>query len=552
VNVWLRVEYINAGGAWVGVTREWLQYGFGRGYNMPPTAPYVAGGANPACPTYPALPAGQCYNPVSPAILILQQLQQGDAPATAYEGTGNNANGTNRNWIPINFYDAREGEPRDNQNARTTNFTGTNNTTVYTPCSANGVMNTVELDAGNLWLWLQKSGPYSGGSGALVSTTDQNGTNENGYIVYFSDHRGMIPDPFSTGAALYNKMTGMSALEDTINSSTTTGAADNALEPLSYYTFSPEDLNADGNLDNYGEKNLGAGFGLTGANTSRPYYPIPAGAANVQNPTGQVNCSQDSQNNAGVNTISLTGTGSPQDNMVTGPRHSLRLVDGGMSAGAVSYLPHPISPALYGNGFTIASEEPVYVLGDYNSGVADPFFPSLGANANTPHSAAAIIADSVTLLSDPPSAANLPTANTGWTDYNSFLYPGDVNQRPSNTSYYRVAIAAGKSVPFPLPGWAAAIPIRDFGTDGGMHNFLRYLENRGANNAQVNYVGSLISMYYSQYNTGTFKCCTVVYGAPLRNYFFDTQFLNPNNLPPGTPDFEDIVSLSYHQSFVPQ
>jgi hypothetical protein len=85
-----------------------------------------------------------------------------------------------------------------------------------------------------------------------------------------------------------------------------------------------------------------------------------------------------------------------------------------------------------------------------------------------------------------------------------------------------------------------------------MHNFLRYLEDRGNNGAVVNYLGSQISMYYSQYATGTFKCCTVVYAPPLRNYFFDSQFLNPSNLPPGTPMFQDIVSLSYHQSFTPQ
>ena len=115
-----------------------------------------------------------------------------------------------------------------------------------------------------------------------------------------------------------------------------------------------------------------------------------------------------------------------------------------------------------------------------------------------------------------------------------------------------MAIAAGKSIPFPLPGWANAAGLRDFGTDGGMHNFLRYLENRGANGATVNYAGSLISMYYSQYATGIFKCCNSVYGAPNRNYFFDTQFLNPNNLPPGTPMFQDVVSLSYHQNFTPQ
>jgi len=202
------------------------------------------------------------------------------------------------------------------------------------------------------------------------------------------------------------------------------------------------------------------------------------------------------------------------------------------------------------------------VYGDYNSGSADPFWPS-GANPATPHSAAAIIADAVTLLSNPPSGITAPSTNTGWTDHESFQYPGQAVKvtgppafpgRQGNTSYYRMAIAAGKSVPFPDPSWAVAAGMKDFGTDGGMHNFLRYLEDRSddGNGATVNYVGSLISMYYSQYATGVFKCCNSVYGAPTRNYFFDTQFLNPNNLPPGTPMVQDVVSLSYHQTFTPQ
>jgi hypothetical protein len=58
--------------------------------------------------------------------------------------------------------------------------------------------------------------------------------------------------------------------------------------------------------------------------------------------------------------------------------------------------------------------------------------------------------------------------------------------------------------------------------------------------------------YYSEYDTGTFKCCTTVYGAPGRDYHFDVLFLNPANLPPGTPMFQDIVNLSYQQSFKPQ
>jgi Tfp pilus assembly protein PilX len=562
-HVWLRVEYCPAssatscgiGGPWVGITTQWLGYGFGRGYNTPPTMPYVAGGAN-ACSLYPNFPTGQCYNPISPAILILQQLNQGVATASAVENDTTDSGGTAANWIPINFYDSREGEPRD-VNTRPSNTTSTKNTTVYTPCSPIGVMNAVEIDVGNLWHWLQGVAPYTGGSGTLV-----NSANFNGYILYFSDRRGMLPDPNPTGSGVYNKLTGFSGLEDTINGSSATGVPDGKLEPATYYSYSPEDVNGDGYFDNYGEKNLAAGFGLTGAYTSTPYFPIPANAATVS--ANQVNCNSYTLTAGGaIETYpTATGTagatvyaGNPQNNVVYGPRHALRLVDGGMSAAGVSYLPQPLGGATSGNGFTVASEEPVYVWGDYNTGAADPLWPA-GGTTTAPHSAASIIADSVTLLSNPPSTITAPTAKVGWTDVESFLQPGVAGNRPGNNSYYRMAIAAGKSVPFFEPAWATSDGLKDFGTDGGMHNFLRYLEDRsdGINGGggTVNYAGSLISMYYSQYLTGVFKCCNTVYGAPVRNYFFDTQFLNPTQLPPGTPMFQDVVSLSYHQNFTPQ
>ncbi len=552
-NVWLRVEYQNSAGTWVGVTRQWLAYGFGRGYNMPPTAPW--GGT--ACPNFPTFPASgtQCSNPISPAILILQQLNPNDnTVASAYTTSGTSGT-TEYNWIPINFYDAREGEPRDNQTARSSNTTTTKSTSVYTPCSPIGVMNVVELDVGNLWLWLQGASPYAAGSGSSVSTASNS---QSGYILYFSDRRGMMPDSNPPAASLYNNITGASQLEDTVNAASSTGTPDGVLEPATYYSYSPEDVDTDGYFDVQGEKNLAAGFGLTGTYTSTPYYPIPAQSTTAS--ANQVNCSVYTVNSSGSagtypygfgsTTIASAPTGNPQNNIVTGPRHALRLVDGGMNpTSATSYLPHPISPATTGNGFTVASEEPVYVLGDYNTGSTDPEWPS-GGTPTTPHSAASIIADAVTLLSDPPTGST-PAAGgnaTGWTDVQSFLQPGNVSNRQASESYYRMAIAAGKSIPFPQPSWANAIPVKDFGTDGGMHNFLRYLESM----TTVNYAGSMISMYYSQYATGVFKCCTVVYGAPTRNYFFDTQFLNPANLPPGTPSFQDVVSLGFHQNFTPQ
>ena len=47
-------------------------------------------------------------------------------------------------------------------------------------------MNAVELDVGNLAKWLGKAS--IGTSGGNV-----NYTNYHGYVLYFSDHRGMLP-----------------------------------------------------------------------------------------------------------------------------------------------------------------------------------------------------------------------------------------------------------------------------------------------------------------------------------------------------------------------
>jgi len=544
---WLRVEYCPTTAAscgtsptsWVGVTTQWLSYGFGRNYNQPPTHPYNKSIATaPLCQNYASLPLAQCQNGISPAILILQQLQQ----LTATSGAMGSA--TSYNWLPINFYDAREGEPRD---ARPSGDPGTT-------CSPVGIMNAVELDTGNLWLWLQGSGPFSGGSGKLV-----NASAYNGYILYFADHRGMLPDLYPL-TAFNNGFSGMSGLNDVVNGGSNVGVPDGKLEPITYYAtnpptipvgYSPEDTAVKGvtvnggNVDRWGETYLGAGFGTPSGNMALPYYIYGSVTASAVQCLGY---------KSGTFTpSSAPAVASAEWNMVTGPRHVLRLVDGGMDGAGNSYVPPTNGTlAVNGNGFTLASEEPVYVWGDYNTGAADPFWPSENT-LTTPHSAASIIADAVTLLSNPPAGnttQNKSSApNIGWTDYESFAAPANINSRPGNDSYYRMAIIAGKSIPFPNPSWSTEV---DFGTDGGMHNFLRYLENRGAGSATVNYAGSMVSMYYSQYATGNFKCCTSVYGAPQRNYFFDTEFLNPSNLPPGTPMFQDVVSLGFHQSFTPQ
>jgi hypothetical protein len=503
------------------VTQEWLKLGFSRIFNNPPTTP----GSNAVDPN---------------AILILQQLRP-----TLGAASGHGA-GTSGNFYPINFYDTREGEMRDTNVPNVTPSSGNPGyPNTYSSCSVNGIMNAVELDVGNLAKWLK--GTIAG------SGTSVNYTAENGYVLYYSDHRGMLPSTHTSngGQTPAGIVNGESGLEDVVNSglnltASPATAPDGVLESTTYYTYSPEDVDQNGFLDNWGEKNIGYGFGIN-TNTAplNSYKRISVAAVGTVNST---DCASYNQSTGALLTNAKDQMG--MANPVSGARHVLKLVDGGMSAAGVSYL--PVMPAGSGctqsaanptgcGGFTIASENPVYVAGNYNSSAADPFWGTANAvtPTQTPHSAASIIADSVSLLS-----------NT-WSDMGSLMFPtAPGNRAPGADAYYRTAIAGGKNIPFPSPGWANTAGINDFGTDGGLHNFLRYLESWGGNT--LHYNGSLVSMYYSEYNTGTFKCCTTVYSPPGRNYYFDVLFLNPTNLPPATPEFQDVVNLSYHQNFTPQ
>ena len=184
-------------------------------------------------------------------------------------------------------------------------------------------------------------------------------------------------------------------------------------------------------------------------------------------------------------------------------------------------------------GLTIASENPVYVEGNWNA---------TSATWTAAHAATSIIADAVTMLS------------ANWDDSDSFSSPYNAGGRPrSADTFYRVAIVAGKGRIFPLPSGAGAT----FGTDGGAHSFLRFLEGDSAGGAnRINYRGSLVTFFYNRQAVGPFKCCGdtsagIVYSVPVRAYSFDTDFLNPTLLPPLTPVFRDINTLGFSEETRP-
>jgi hypothetical protein len=96
-----------------------------------------------------------------------------------------------------------------------------------------------------------------------------------------------------------------------------------------------------------------------------------------------------------------------------------------------------------------------------------------------------------------------------------------------------------------------------FGTDGGVHNFLRMLEGNTGVPAQINYRGSLATLTFSRQGVGTFKCCSgtastgIVYHVPTRAFSFDTDFTNPALLPPNTPVFRDMNAVGFSQELRP-
>jgi hypothetical protein len=180
---------------------------------------------------------------------------------------------------------------------------------------------------------------------------------------------------------------------------------------------------------------------------------------------------------------------------------------------------------------TIATENPAYLQGDFNAN-------SAGNGFSDPSVAASVAADAFTLLSNQ------------WHDLNTFNSPFNTGGRQANTAWYRLGVVAGKSVSFPIPSWdtTALDGSQDFGTDGGVHNFMRYLESWGGT---LNYTGSIVSLYYNRQAIGLFNSGGNNYSPPNRGYSFDTNFLNPLLLPPRTPMFRDVNTTGFTQLLLP-
>jgi hypothetical protein len=257
---------------------------------------------------------------------------------------------------------------------------------------------------------------------------------------------------------------------------------------------------------------------------------------------------------------------------------------------AVAVRTNALGRSLYGFAFsggarlpgalTIASDQAVYVQGDYNNpssypggiappattipnpdpldmGALDPLFPRTAA-ANPPSKEkrpAAIMGDSAVILSNNCSDANfkldclrdftagsatIPAPAKGTTAANA--------QMPVATpTVVRAAILSGTEATN-----LGAAPVENA---SGLNNHIGFRENW--NGITFKYRGSLVSKGIPSEFNGTFRAgclfagCynTTYFFPPFRDFGFDTDFNNVDGLPPLTPNVNLLIQRVYKRDY---
>jgi len=445
---------------------------------------------------------------------------------------------TGATWVPQPFdfwpnvlFDTREGYNREQPP------TGTYTVGAATPSYANtvtlgGVMNYIELDVNNLAKW------FSGTLGSSGPLTQDPNVAPNNFVVYISDRRSnyVLPGAF-TGtwppASPSGNETGEYGNGDFVNSGTAAGCPNGTLD-------TGEDLDGTGVLYTYGAvtfpRTATTGLSMVDGTNTLNYVAdtlftggAPGSLTAPGNTLFAVTPDPLCPTTNGGYPYPRSFVKIPDEARENPPslfRRAVKLVNG-------KSIPLPACPGGASCGLTIAMENPAYLQGDYNAN-------SAGNGFADPSVAASVVADAFTLLSD------------DWNDFNTFNAPFNTNGRQSNTAndYFRLGVVAGKGLSFPIPGWDSTTidGSQDFGTDGGVHNFMRFLENH---NGTLNYQGSIVSLYFNRQGVGLFNSGGNNYAPPNRGYSFDTNFLNPLLLPPRTPMFRDINTTGFTQLLLP-
>jgi len=152
---------------------------------------------------------------------------------------------------------------------------------------------------------------------------------------------------------------------------------------------------------------------------------------------------------------------------------------------------------------TIVTGNPAYIRGDYNAINKKP---------------AAVIADAVTILSN------------AWGDNDLAYSQQSLSSRVAANTTQNVALMLGNST----------TSVGSY--NGGVENLPRFLERWSGR--VFTYRGSLIDLWTSQVAVGAWGQSNV-YSPPRRDWEFDSDLLDPANLPPSTPEVYTVRMRSW-------
>jgi hypothetical protein len=143
-------------------------------------------------------------------------------------------------------------------------------------------------------------------------------------------------------------------------------------------------------------------------------------------------------------------------------------------------------------GLTIATDNPLYVWGDFNTIEPQP---------------SSVLSDAFNILSNQ------------WEDENS---DQPLDQRRASDTTVRVGVCSG------------TLDTTPGNYNGGIENFPRLLEDWSWR--RLTYCGSLVSLWLNEWATGKWDYGDPYYISPIRDWSFDVTFYDPDLLPPGSPN----------------
>ena len=230
--------------------------------------------------------------------------------------------------------------------------------------------------------------------------------------------------------------------------------------------------------------------------------------ANASAPTGSFQslglAASDTSSNGLVFHASVLSTANPSPSSNASP-YGFALVRGQQLPGLAE-----INPSDDPTGLTFVSDQAVYLVGNYNTVNWQP---------------ASILADSLNVLS-------------------ALRINGDIQLNKGSTTTAPVSEDTAVNTAF-LSGTDITNSTLTPGYNGGLENYPRFHENWGGRT--MTYRGSFVSVGLPERVTGTWA--NQVYGAPNRDWRYDSRFNNAKNLPPLSPRFVFLKQEGFSRNF---